>query len=571
MRNESVSRHGQAPGVSRRRLLGGAAVGVVGLGLAGCSTPAASAPTSVPAAVAPTAPAAAAPAATPTVPAPKRGGTLKLAYGTTARNLDPHGNGGLGAWGTNGPYICYSQLLVYKWGADVKPPSYVPYGDLAESWTQPDDLTYVFKLRPGAKWHNIAPVNGRELVAEDIVYSYQRIRDQKVYAGFLAGIAKTEAVDKATLKLTLDKPNADLLNSLSQQNLVIVAKERDQQTGGNLDELPVIGSGPFILDSIKMNERFVAKRNPDYHFKGLPYIDAYDTVQLPDPSNQVSAIRSGTIQVIPSGVTIQMAEDIQKSVPGANILYIPADRNPPELILNHYLDTFKDVRVRQAINKAIDRKAIIDTVWKGRGQLTTGLSLPDPSYSLPDAELNRLLGRDVEGAKKLLKDAGRDQGLSFEIIAPDYLAGAFVSLTEIIQANLKEIGVTATIKTADTAAVTAAQSAGNYTALTGTFAGSAPNAWLATRFRTGGGQNWSKYSDPEMDRMIDQQAVMAKDPEGRKKVLQDIQRKIINDAVYIPLLQYQSPTVSLAEVKDLYPPLGAHGHTRVWDNVWINK
>jgi peptide/nickel transport system substrate-binding protein len=240
MPNESGSLYWQRRRISRRRLLGGAAVGVVGFGLAGCAGPAATAPTAAPAGV----PAGAAPAATaqPTVAAAKRGGTLKLSFSTTARNLDPHGPGGL-SWGSNGPYICYSQLLTYKWGPEIKAPSYIPTGDLAESWDQPDETTYVFKLRPGVKWHNLPPVNGRELVAEDVVYSYQRIRDLKVYAGFLAGIIKSDAVDKATLKLTLDKPNADLLNSLAQQSLVIVAKERAEQTGGSLEELPVIGSG----------------------------------------------------------------------------------------------------------------------------------------------------------------------------------------------------------------------------------------------------------------------------------------------------------------------------------------
>src|SRR5439155_9184012 len=120
-------------------------------------------------------------------------------------NLDPHTATGLGGAGGLGPLICYSLLVNYKWGPDIKPPSYAPVGDLAESWTQPDDLTYLFKLRPGVKWHNIAPVNGRELTAEDIVYSLKRVVEQKTYAGVLSGIAKFEAPDKATVRLTVDK------------------------------------------------------------------------------------------------------------------------------------------------------------------------------------------------------------------------------------------------------------------------------------------------------------------------------------------------------------------------------
>jgi peptide/nickel transport system substrate-binding protein len=131
----------------------------------------------------------------------------------TSRDLDPH-KGGLTGAALSGA-MCYSQLLMFKWGTDTPPPSYIPIGDLAESWTQPDDTTYVFKLRPGVKFHNLPPVNGRELVADDIAFSYQRIRDLKVSASLLTGLTKIETPDRSTLKLTLDKPNPDFLIGLS--------------------------------------------------------------------------------------------------------------------------------------------------------------------------------------------------------------------------------------------------------------------------------------------------------------------------------------------------------------------
>src|SRR5262249_54774339 len=162
----------------------------------------------------------------------------------------------------------------------------------------------------------------------------------------------------------------------------------------------------------------------------------------------------------------------------------------------------------------------IDSVWLGKGEPTVGLSFPDPSYRLADAEMSQLLGRDVEGARRLLAQAGVS-GLSFELLAPTYQAGAFISMSELIQANLKDIGVTTTITPVDSQTLTAAQVAGNFKGLTGTFASSAPNGWLPTRYKTGGAQNWVKVSDPEMDRLIDQQFVMVNDPDGRRKVLQD--------------------------------------------------
>src|SRR5262245_18125599 len=211
----------------RRQVLRGSVAGVASLAIAGCAntTAPAVAPTTAPAAPAAPTTGAAAPAAATAAPQPKLGGTLQTMSTSAERDLDPHTTTGA-AGGSIGAYICYSGLLTYKWGPDVKAPAYIPTGDLAESWTQADDTTYLFKLRPGVKWHNKPPVNGRELVADDIVFSYNRIIAQKAYAGFLAGVAKMEAPDKATFKLTLDKPNADILGNLAIQNLAIAAKER---------------------------------------------------------------------------------------------------------------------------------------------------------------------------------------------------------------------------------------------------------------------------------------------------------------------------------------------------------
>jgi ABC-type transport system substrate-binding protein len=560
--------------LSRRRVLRGGAAGAVGLALAGC-TQASETPTVAPAATVragtaatPTPGSGAQPAAT--AARPKLGGAITTMVTLTEPSLEVHaGTNGLAAG--VGAGICYSTLLTSKWGPDIKPPSYIPSGDLAESWTQPDDTTYLFKMRPGIKWQNIAPVNGRELTAEDILYSYNRVREKRSLAGFLAGIAKMEAVDRATLKLTLDKPNADLLDNLSQATLVIVARERAEQTGGDLSMPPLIGTGPFLLDTFEPSQRTSLKRNPDYFVKGLPYLDAFTSLAVPgDPSLQVSSFRGGATNVLGSGLTRQMAEDIKRAVPSAVVTYISADRIPTDLILNLSLDLFRDVRVRQAISKAIDRKAIIDTIWTGRAQPMAGLSLPDPSYGLPEAELGRLVARDVEGAKRLLRDAGKEN-LSFEITVSNVLSGTMVSVTELIQANLKEIGVTTTLKPVDSPTNQAALQSGNFQANAYITSAGAPNGWLYLRHYTGGTQNYAKYSDAEMDKLIDQQAVLARDPEGRKKILQDIQRRIVDAAAYIPLVFFQQPIANAAEVKGFNPPTLLNLHNTFWTTVWLDR
>jgi peptide/nickel transport system substrate-binding protein len=509
-------------------------------------------------------------AASPTAVRPKLGGAITTMFTTAQSTLEVHGASGGVAIGI-GAAICYSDLLTYKFGPDIKPPSYIPTGDLAESWTQPDELTYVFKLRPGVKWHNVAPVNGRELVAEDVIYSYERVRAKRTLAGFLAGITRMEPVDKQTLRFSLDKPNADLLDNLAQASLLIVARERDEQTGGNLSERPLIGTGPFILESFEPGQRTVAKRNPDYFLRGQPYFDSFTGIQVTaDPSLMASSFRAGATNALMSGLSHPMAEDIKRAVPTAYSAWIPADRIPTDLMLNLAYEPFRDVRVRQAIHKAIDRKAIMDTIWQGRARPMAGISLPDPSYGLPEAELNRLTSRDLEGARRLLREAGVSS-LNFEIGATTVLSGAMVTIAELMQANLREIGITTTIKPLDSGAATSVLQSGNFQAFSYVTSAGAPNGWLNLRHYTGGGQNYSKYSDAEMDKLVDQQAVMVRDPEGRKKILQDIQRKIIDAAVYIPIAFFEQPHILAPEIRGFFPPTLPAIHNTFWTTIWLDK
>jgi ABC-type transport system substrate-binding protein len=555
--------------VSRRDLLRRGTIGVVSLGLAGCT----GAPASPTAAPVPspsggsTPPGAATAVPATTVAQAKYGGALKTIATNAERTLDPHMAGG--AVGGVGNYVFYSQLLSYKWGPDVQPPSYTPTGDLAESWTQPDDLTYVFELRPGVRFHNIAPVNGRELVADDVVFSYNRIRDLKSYASLLQGVIKMETPSKYTVKLTLEKPNADLLRNLAEVQMAVVAREQVDQKR-DLTQPPVIGTGPWIFESFVPGERLTGTRNPDYFQKGLPYADRWESYRTTEPSTVSNGFRSRNLNVLGAGMTIPLGEDILKALPQTNVIWLPI-RGSSEVGLRATFEPFTDLRIRQAINKAIDRKAIIDTVHLGRGILFAGITLPTLDWSLADAELSRLLARDVEGAKRLLQAAGKGDGFDLELLAPPYLQNAYVTMAELIQANLKEIGVRATIKTVDAVAFGQLQRRGDYQAYVGALGGGTTNGVLFSHFYTGGEQNYSGYPSPALDKLIDQQAVIARDDAARKKVLQDIQRQVIADAVYLPLHTYPQPSMCHPEVKGFYPPCQFNNHNLFWSTMWLTS
>src|SRR5262249_27171254 len=139
-------------------------------------------------------------------------------------NLDLHTQVTLSLF-TMGPALAYSKLLQYKADSSVKSGEFIATGELAESWQQADDTTFVFKLVPNAKWHNLAPVNGRPVVTDDIKFSFERQLALKTNAAKLGGLNKIDVVDPQTLRLSLAKPDADFLATLADTRNKVVARE----------------------------------------------------------------------------------------------------------------------------------------------------------------------------------------------------------------------------------------------------------------------------------------------------------------------------------------------------------
>src|SRR5262249_23972449 len=211
--------------------------------------------------------------------------------------------------------MVYSQLLQYKFGPGVPVPNLSVTTDLAESFDQPDERTYVFKLRGGVKYQNLPPVNGRELVAEDVVKSFERQVAEKANGAALVG-TKVEAPDKQTVKITLDTPNADFLWSLADSSVRIVPPET-WAVKGDLKEGPIVGSGPwmFNLADWQKGTQFPLRKNPDYFQKGNPYVDSVSFFHLTDTQTMINALRSGNLEAIGVGVTHADLEPAKREAP----------------------------------------------------------------------------------------------------------------------------------------------------------------------------------------------------------------------------------------------------------------
>jgi peptide/nickel transport system substrate-binding protein len=201
---------------------------------------------------------------------PRRGGILRVRGGDPP-HFDPHLT--INNYTNYVLSFVYSRLVRHKVGADVQPGTFIVEPDLAERWEEVDDTTYVFHLRKGVKWHDKPPLNGRELVAEDVKFTYDRFLTEKGNANryMLEPVDRVEVVDRYTVKFLLKEPFVWLVNTLAYPwTMWIVAPELVQQHGDLKKAETAIGTGPFMLERYDPNVKAVFTRHPEYFCQGQP-------------------------------------------------------------------------------------------------------------------------------------------------------------------------------------------------------------------------------------------------------------------------------------------------------------
>ena len=309
-------------------------------------------------------------------------------------------------------------------------------GDLAESW-QSDSASRVwtFKVRQGVKWQNVAPLNGRELVAADIKYCYEQYAKEGVQAFTFQEIEGMETPDKYTLRIHLKTPNTLFAQNLAEPVTVIFPREVLEEDGDLKKRL--IGTGPYIMKEHTRKVRVVLQRNLDYYDKGRPYFDEYTILSTPDAATRLAAFRTGQSDFIwlasPSEVEI-----CRKTNPNVIVQAYHNTWAPWGLALAQDRPPFNDVRVRRAISMAIDRQKQMDTVYEGHG--IAGWGVPyiyyqDKMPSLKD--LGQWAQYRPEDAKKLLAEAGHGKGLETTLFYYEYFP-QMTSQVQLVQSDLKK-------------------------------------------------------------------------------------------------------------------------------------
>src|SRR5438046_6210124 len=230
----------------------------------------------------------AAPASSADAQTPKRGGVLRIAE-REAPSLDPH----LSISFLTHSYVslAYSQLVRFPNGPEQKSPtdfSILP--DLAEKWTvSKDGKVYTFTLRKGVRFHQKPPVNGREVVADDVKYSLERFMAKSGFATRFEPVSSIDVIDRHTVRVTLKEPYAPFLNHLANSSFcAILPREAEEKFKDFNHPDAVIGTGPFILKSYDKGVRMVFERNPDYFMKPQPYLDGAVVEITPDAAARLS-------------------------------------------------------------------------------------------------------------------------------------------------------------------------------------------------------------------------------------------------------------------------------------------
>jgi peptide/nickel transport system substrate-binding protein len=489
---------------------------------------------------------------------PKRGGILRV-RGWDPVHFDPHLT--INNYTNYVLSFVYSRLVRHKVGADVQPGTFTVEPDVAERWEELNDTTYVFYLRKGVTWHNKPPLNGRELVAEDVKFTYDRFLTEKGNANrfLLEPVDRVEVVDRYTVKFLLKEPYVWLVDTLAfPWTMWIVAPEVVEKFGDLKKPETAIGTGPFMLERYDPNVKAIFKRHPEYYRQDQPHVDGVEWLIVPDESTALAMYRTGQIDVGPqqnNAVRQQDLDSLKQSHP--HLMYRDILSIVPQVVfMRTDMAPFSDVRVRRAISYAIDRQGSIDAIYV-RGEPTPPVARGLVEWSLPIEQLGegaKYYRYDPKEAKRLLAEAGYPKGFKTQLWATTGLTRDLVDDAQLVQRYLKDVGIEAELKLQEHGAYMATTMQGKFEGMVRSPFGIAwePDAPLYRTFAADSSWNAGHLNDPKLTAMLKEQR-RTKDIEARRKIIYDIQRYAAEQQYFV-YLNANVITVSWAPYVKNYGP-----------------
>ena len=489
------------------------------------------------------------------VPKPKYGGKLVVATQGPTENLDP----------AITPSVSSYQLLMHTneglvqttTSGDISPV-------LAESWEPKDGgKTWDFKLRQGVKFHN-----GQELTADDVVFTFQRLLDQKAVASWLPNLQSVEKVDNYTVRFTNSQPFAAMLIGLAYERCIIIPKTTDKIDFATT----AIGTGPFRLAERQVGvlERFVA--NKDYWGKDadgnrLPYVDEMDWTPTTDATVRFLTFRGGKADFI---VAVD-PKDFPALQREPNTTVYQTWGFIPIVCFDTKSKIFSSQKLRRAVSYAIDRREIMDLVLRGLAEEQQGsIMRPDNKYYYPVPTAVY----DPDKAKQLIIDAGYPSGLKVTMLTYQFWPAGDVSKVVIDQ--LKRVGIQAELNNMDLGVYIDKIIINNWDNHTqdgiavnidGHFVD--PAIELNLFFHSKGSFNWwGPYERPELDKLLDQGAAEL-DADKRVEIYKQAQTLQAEDPAQIPICTMYKVQGQKTYVKGNFFQDGYN--YPIWSNLWLEK
>ena len=481
------------------------------------------------------------PATGKAVTAPEYGGTL-----TSATVLEPpsgdtleHMTAGLAIAGV------VERLIIPNWAVDrdefALSSSYVPaelaVGHLAESWDiSPDGLTFTFHIRPGVHWHNKAPMNGRELDAYDVEYSFHRrlglgsgFTEAAQWATYLKAMKweSITATDKWTVVMKLKEPHLASMLTIMTDGAFMLPPEVIKQHGDLSDWRNLVGTGPYELTEWVEGSSITYNKNPDYWGfdekypqNRLPYIDKLVTLFIMEEATRIAGLRSGRIDFLggPGGVSdiesVDVLDSLRKTNPEIELLPWWS-RSETVYGLDASKPPFDDIRVRRAMQMALDLETINNTYFKGtanwqpQGRIGEGMKGYYTPFEEWPEEIKQYYTYDPEGAEALLDEADYPRaadGIRFKTEMNHW--GEFpMAYAEIATESWKAIGIDVEILDLGRDQYAARWLDGAMDGLRGTVGGTNPSAGApgTLRWQTHSTAAWNmaSFKDAEVDALIE--------------------------------------------------------------------